>query len=38
MMFLTRHPEIQCRQQRKHIRLDVCHQQLYAIDENRQYQ
>ena len=38
MMFFTCHPEIQRRQQRKHIRLDVGDQQLDAVDEDRQKQ
>ena len=38
MMLFTRHPEIQGRQQGKHIRLDVGHQQLDAVDEDDENQ
>ena len=38
MMFLTRHSEIQGRQQGEHIRLDVRHQQLDAVDEDGENQ
>ena len=38
MVFLACHSEIQSRQQREHIRLDVRHQQLDAVDENDENQ
>ena len=38
MMFFTCHPEIQGRQQGEHIRLDVGHQQLNAVDKDDENQ
>ena len=34
MMFFARHSEIQCREQSEHVCLDICHKQLYRIDED----